>query len=893
MTRKRYFSIFLSVIMAFSAVTAFDLAFTQSSIIAYAAEISAPSVTASNASYKSIKLTWKKVKGATKYIVMRSAKKSSGYKAIKTVTKNTYTDAKATCGKTYYYKVTAVKGSTKKTSKPVKIKCTPAKVSGVKATSTACSDVTISFKKVSGASGYDVSYCSTKAGKYKSVAVIKSTSYTHSIGVGNTGYYKVRAYRTVKGKRVYGAYSSVASATAMSHSYSEWITVSPSTCVAKGIQSSTCAICGDVQYRELPMAASHSYGSYIVEKSPTCGETGTKYTVCSICGDKHYEVMPATGEHSYSFTTTEATCTEEGEIVKTCKVCHKTIATPIKAKGHSYSKITVAPTCTEQGYDKYTCSVCGDTYLENYTNPLGHSFTNYASDNNATCTSNATQTAKCDRCDVTDTKEYPNSMLKHRFDGKTVTNNNGTHNTYCSYGCGIYEEQTCVYATEIVTAPTYTEDGKAVYTCLDCGYSFENAIPAVKCDHNGTTTVVNQREATCKNGYTGDKKCDLCGTIIEGGAIIPASHNYVTTPETCTEPSHRECSVCGVIDMDYTPIPAKGHTVSTNYVVKSVAEADSTEMTHLYFICPECNEEIETDTFCLDITGVTAESLAPYAGIAELSPSGHKITLTATKYIDKFELSGTANDITISVDAFDDAEVKLCGVNITNATASVIDDCIRINDKCTETEPVLDANGNPTYDTEGNPITEKVVPTVSISAKDGTENNLKVTAAGGNAIECSTKLEFKGHGILNMETVSTTIDARAKLYIRNLTMNIKSLTNRGIDTKIEAKNEAGLIIDTDYANISFGANANVIINSADDGIRCKNMVFEALDTSLDDTDTIVSITAGGDAIQLEGKKGLTMNQGYMTLKGTKSAVNEKSNLNTYQAYVTSGRITIV
>lgn len=893
MTRKRYLSIILSVIMAFSAITAFDLAITQSSITAYAAEISAPSVTASNASYKSVKLTWKKVKGAKKYIVMRSVKKSSGYKAIKTVTKNTYTDTKAACGKTYYYKVTAVKGSTKKTSKPVKIKCTPAKVSGVKAVSTACSDVTISFKKVSGASGYDVSYCSTKAGKYKSVAVIKSTSYTHSIGVGNTGYYKVRAYRTVNGKKVYGAYSSVAYATAMSHIYSEWTTVSPSTCVAKGIQSSTCAICGDVQHRELPMVASHSYGSYIVETSPTCGEAGTKYTVCSICGDKHYEVMPATGEHSYSFTTTEALCTKEGEIVKTCKVCHKTIATPIKAKGHNYSKITVAPTCTEQGYDKYTCSACGDTYLENYTNPLGHSFTNYASDNNATCTSNATETAKCNRCDVTDTRELPYTKLQHKFDGTAVSNDNGTHKAYCSYDCGNYEIIDCEYSYAVITSPTYTSNGVGRYTCFYCGYSYDEEIPAVICDHSDTT-VINKKDATCtENGYTGDLQCNICKTILQGGTVIPAHHNYVTTPETCTEASRRECSVCGVIDTEYTPVPAKGHTVSTNYVVKSVAEADSTEMTHLYFICPECNEEIETDTFCLDITGVTAESLAPYAGIAELSPSGHKITLTATKYIDKFELSGTANDITISVDAFDDAEVKLCGVTITNTNenASVIDDCIRINDKCTETEPVLDSNGNPTYDTEGNPITEKVVPTVSISAKDGTENNLKVTAAGGNAIECSAKLEFKGHGILNMETVSTTIDARAKLYIRNLTMNITS-SNRGIDTKIETKNETGIVIDTDYANISFGANANVTINSTDDGIRCKNMVFEALDTSLGDTDTIVSITAGGDAIQLEGKKGLTMNQGLMTLKGTKSAVNEKSGLNTYQAYVTSGRIII-
>ena len=644
MTRKRYLSIILSVIMAFSAITAFDLAFTQSAIIAYAAEISAPSVTASNASYKSVKLTWKKVKGAKKYIVMRSAKKSSGYKAIKTVKKNTYTDTKAACGKTYYYKVTAVKGTTKKTSKTVKIKCAPAKVSGVKATSNACSDVTISFKKVSGASGYDVSYCSTKSEKYKSVATVNSTSYTHSIGVGNTGYYKVRAYRTVKGKKVYGPYSSVASVTASNHKYSDWITVSPATCTAKGLQLSTCSICGDVKYQEIPMIASHSYGSYIVETSPTCGEAGTKYTVCSICGDKHYEVMPATGEHSYSFTTTEALCTKEGEIVKTCKVCHKTIATPIKAKGHNYSKITVAPTCTEQGYDKYTCSACGDTYQNNfttvaphsygsyvveksatcgeagtkytvcsicgdkhydvipatgdhsyitvskeatcteqgydehtckvcdysfknnYTNPLGHSFTNYASDNNATCTSNSTQTAKCDRCDSTDTKDLPDTKLQHKFDGKAVSNDNGSHKTYCSYNCGNYEIIDCDYSYAVITAPTYTSNGVGRYTCFYCGYSYDEEIPAVICDHSDTT-VINNKDATCtENGYTGDLQCNICKTIIQGGTVIPKKgHNYVTTLETCTTDSYRECTICGETDPDYIIIKAH-HNLSLIHI---------------------------------------------------------------------------------------------------------------------------------------------------------------------------------------------------------------------------------------------------------------------------------------------------------------------------------------
>ena len=39
---------------------------------------------------------------------------------------------------------------------------------------------------------------------------------------------------------------------------------------------------------------------------------------------------------------------------------------------HSYTATVTKPTCTEQGYTTYTCS-CGDTYTDDYVDPLGHS----------------------------------------------------------------------------------------------------------------------------------------------------------------------------------------------------------------------------------------------------------------------------------------------------------------------------------------------------------------------------------------------------------------------------------------------------------------------------------------------------------------------------------------
>ena len=39
---------------------------------------------------------------------------------------------------------------------------------------------------------------------------------------------------------------------------------------------------------------------------------------------------------------------------------------------HSYTATATDPTCTEQGYTTYTCSECGDSYVDAYVDPLGH-----------------------------------------------------------------------------------------------------------------------------------------------------------------------------------------------------------------------------------------------------------------------------------------------------------------------------------------------------------------------------------------------------------------------------------------------------------------------------------------------------------------------------------------
>ncbi len=70
--------------------------------------------------------------------------------------------------------------------------------------------VVASWKSIKGVSGYQVFYATSQNGSYKLAGTTKKTSYTVSkLKSKSTVYVKVRAYKKIDGKNVYGAYSNV------------------------------------------------------------------------------------------------------------------------------------------------------------------------------------------------------------------------------------------------------------------------------------------------------------------------------------------------------------------------------------------------------------------------------------------------------------------------------------------------------------------------------------------------------------------------------------------------------------------------------------------------------------------------------------------------------------
>ena len=73
---------------------------------------------------------------------------------------------------------------------------------------------------------------------------------------------------------------------------------------------------------------------------------------------------------------------------------------------HSYKDVVTAPTCTEKGYTTHTCS-CGDSYVDTYTDALGHAWDNGKVTKEPTETETGVKTFTCTRCGETRTETIP------------------------------------------------------------------------------------------------------------------------------------------------------------------------------------------------------------------------------------------------------------------------------------------------------------------------------------------------------------------------------------------------------------------------------------------------------------------------------------------------------
>ena len=172
-------------------------------------DVTVPSVSLVSDNNK-VTLSWDEQSAATKYLIYRSTD-GKKYTKIKEVTTNTYVQTGLTYNRTYYYKVRACDISKcSNYSNVVARKIRPNKVT-LTVKSAGTNNIKLGWDRVT-TTGYEV-YRSTNNKKWTRVKTITKNSTLEfnnkSLSSNKLYYYKVRAYKTVSGRKVYGSWSDV------------------------------------------------------------------------------------------------------------------------------------------------------------------------------------------------------------------------------------------------------------------------------------------------------------------------------------------------------------------------------------------------------------------------------------------------------------------------------------------------------------------------------------------------------------------------------------------------------------------------------------------------------------------------------------------------------------
>ena len=410
---------------------------------------------------------------------------------------------------------------------------------------------------------------------------------------------------------------------ALGHDWDEGVVTVPATEESEGTRLVTCTRCNETETRTIPkLTHVHSYTSVVA--NPTCTEQGFTTYTCAGCGDEYtsdyVDALGHTPSAAVEENRIEPTCTEAGSFdeVVYCSVCEAELsreAKTIDALGHNYSADVTAPSCTEGGYTTYTCTRCTDSYVDDYTDALGHDFGDWTVTTAAvapTCTengANAVETRYCSRCDETETRGGETVEALGHTNAEAVKENE-TQPT-CT-AAGSYDE--VVYCS--VCSAELSREAKTVDALgHDFGdWTVTTAAVAPTCTENGANAVDTRYCSRCNETET------------RGGETIAAlGHIEETIPAvapTCTESGLTEgakCSRCGEILTAQQTVEALGHTsaeaVKENEIQPTCTAAGSYDEV---VYCSVCSAEISRETKTVDALGhdfgdwtVTTAAVAP------------------------------------------------------------------------------------------------------------------------------------------------------------------------------------------------------------------------------------------------------------------------------------------
>lgn len=417
------------------------------------------------------------------------------------------------------------------------------------------------------------------------------------------------------------------------HAWGEWATENVATCINNGSEIRRCERegCGEPETREIA-ALGHDHNVPQVT-APTCTEKGYTLYKCSRCEDvdqTRQNEIDALGHLVNEWTIKNvATCTqnriEQG--ICTREGCGEELEREIEnsSLGHSYIETIVLPTCVAKGHTSHRCSVCNDEYTDSETavNPENHAWSDWTTENAATCTEDGSEIRSCERegCGKPETKII--AALGHEHNVPQVTNPTCTEKGYTLYKCSRCEDVDPTKQNEVaalghsdvdtIVLPTCVEKGYTLHKCSVCGNEERDSETAINPNNHNWSEWQFNNNATCEKNGTETRTClNNCGnenaseTREKENSKLP--HNFVAIDQrdaTCTESGHinKKCEDCNYEETEV--IAPLGHDWDEGEITKQPTATEKGEKTH------NCNRCDETKTEEIPSIGVMNESKQP------------------------------------------------------------------------------------------------------------------------------------------------------------------------------------------------------------------------------------------------------------------------------------------
>ena len=231
-----------------------------------------------------------------------------------------------------------------------------------------------------------------------------------------------------------------------------------------------------------------SKGNVVATRDDSVNWTGTYLNVgYNITEEIGVTLTPGTAyKYQLRAVFNGKTYTKEGTVTTTGQAPHT----------HYYTATVTAPTCTAKGYTTHTCA-CGNSYVDTYTDALGHAWDNGKVTKPATETENGVKTFTCTRCGETKTETIPKLTHEHSYKA-VVTAPTCTEKGYTTHTCACGDSYMDSYVLplghdwgsgKVTKEPTATENGIKTYICARCGEIKTEVIPAGGCPSAGFTDV--------------------------------------------------------------------------------------------------------------------------------------------------------------------------------------------------------------------------------------------------------------------------------------------------------------------------------------------------------------------------------------------------------------------